>query len=221
MLQFLRAVLRGFTIFLDIHFLLIMRQIQLYEYEPPRYRVYDPKGIYYIAYTGNGLVHKFGSKQECLRFLAESSRFVSLKMHEVNFYLTLFYADYRKIWPYLYDIKADNEALSAIDSALLHNLNDIPLFLKQLQREKRDGDMYHRFVWRTLDRCFECLLPCADCFIDFYRRRSMGVEIHNYTIHLEALRRSRADLADYGKNRENAINQSEAIQAHYKQMRLS
>lgn len=181
-----------------------MRSINLSTFSHPSRSVYDPKGIYYIVLLGNRTVHKFPNKRACQVFLTETSLMLSRKMHEVNMYQGQLYAEYRRIWPYLFDKKADNVKLAEIDKTLHLNLKDVPEFLIKMV-DMDYSPNYNTLVFHYLDFCYKWLLGATQSLIDFYRHRSQGAEAHQYHVIYDTLNKSHIELKRYGRDRENVI----------------
>jgi len=180
-----------------------MRQIYLFEYEPPKWRINDNKGIYYFVKLGNGTVHKFESKRATTQFLTEASKFCTLKMFEINNCLGLLYSEYRRIWPYLYDVKADNKLLNRIDKDIYKNVRDAEDFLRILEGKAGQPGGYYIDVWRYMTMCYQCIIPALQAVVDFYQHRKQRGEYHQFTIHLTTMQKSYLEFMEYGKGRSN------------------
>jgi hypothetical protein len=135
-------------------------------------------------------------------FLTETSRFLTLKMHDCNMVLGHVYAEYRRIWPYLFDIKADNELLDGINKKLLRSVKDAPYYLEKIV-EMGYSPNYNHMVFDFLTACYRELETGVLALIDFHKHRSQGADAHLFSVVADNIRRARTEVADYGRGRAN------------------
>ena len=170
-----------------------MKRIGIKKYVPP-----DPQAIYtrdqlYWVYLGNGTRHSFTRKRDALAFLAETNRFLNLKLMECNLMLGELYTEYRHNWPYLDDIQ-----LCARCQDYFHGITQA----MDLLVTRSDWSNGNVFVWLHFNTILSNMLGILDLISDIHQDKNKYAELARAGILKSRINWIRDQLDGYKK--ENA-----------------
>jgi hypothetical protein len=171
-----------------------MREIKLFKIElPNKSSVYIEQRNYRV-WLGNETKRTFPSVKEAKHFLAETNRFLSEKLFELNFMYTIAFSEYRKVWFYLsdnYDTKRIedkvNECFAFADK----------MFTNAGTRSATLNGNY--FVFNYLYAICEQLTIVFDKIIEVHKNRNYFADIKTVTSFKTRIETISKEIQSFGK----------------------
>lgn len=146
----------------------------------------------YSVWLGNRAGLKFYSKRHMAAFIADTNRFLTAQLVELNIYYKLVFCEYRDAWFVLYNYKNGKRVMlhqveSEIEKAL-NNVQDQFSRAGNSYRGASSGGWSFKFILNICDY----LLTATDLLITVNKKRNNTINYHN----LETLRKNINQVAD-------------------------
>jgi hypothetical protein len=185
-----------------------MRQIAIRQVNHPGKTNYIKFNMYSV-FLGNDSKNYFSNIKDAKQFLAETNRFLNLKLHEFNQVYINILAEYQRNWFYF-----DNENSrsvknqACVETKISDNIQAIAKAMNfMVTRSGSANGNYYTFsnFFNCLDYGFEIVLS----LIDMLKQRRHYIEIKSLEILSSQLDKIRQDITGYGKQQQADENRSE------------
>lgn len=151
--------------------------------DPIKESVFKDQKVYSVS-LGNGVVKSFGSKVQARAFLAETSRFLTYKLHECNgLYIQVFEA-YRLAWFYFdHDkpLKDPKARLYASEREIENEINNIRDGLNLIHK-RGDWVNGNHFVFSHFTNLLNSMAGICNILQDLYKRRNIAAQVYTCSI---------------------------------------
>lgn len=149
-----------------------MREIKLFKIElPDKSSVYLEQKTYRI-WLGNDAKHSFSNLKDAKHFLAETNRFLTEKLFELNYMYTVAFSEYRKVWFYL----SDNYHNKQIEKKVIECFLFIDkMFVNAGTRSTTINGNY--FVFNYFYQLCDQLIIVFEQFIEIHKSRNYFADI--------------------------------------------
>lgn len=175
-----------------------MKRIKIDKVQAP-----DPKPVYvwqtkYRVALGNGVRKQFTSRKLALAFLADTNRFLNLKLHEANLFYGEVFTEYRNNWFYFGE-NADRSEIKCEN--LLQQIRE-PFKLLVTRSNWMNGN---DFTWKHLHTIFELLLQVLAELRALHRQKSKYAELRRILIIESRIQFAQSQLNRYAASVEMAM----------------
>jgi len=135
----------------------------------------------YTVAIGNGITKDFVNKKHCLKFLADTNRFLTNKLHEVNFILSDLQVMYRRNWFYFDNLKSAAAEMYSLERICIFNLSGIEEKMDLLVSRSGYENGNH-FVFSHFRSIFSLLIDTIKILQKLQLKKSSAVEVHKLEV---------------------------------------
>jgi len=152
----------------------------------------------YSVFLGNNYRTIFSSKRDALKFIADTNKYLSVKMHQVNNLYGQTISVYRLCWPYFFHNKKGGRNRGFDERKCEENIKIVTDQLNRLIASPTPN--HNAFVWSYFNRAIDCLAEIMDICMELHRSRSNGAEVVICQLILTQLLTVKNELLQYPSN---------------------
>jgi hypothetical protein len=168
-----------------------MKEVRIKQYTLP-----DKSSVYikqkqYRVWLGNHATNYFSSEKETLRFLAETNRFLTDCLHELNYLYGIVFQEYRAVWFYA---KRDE----SIESTIMDYFLDADKLMINLTTRGQTTNG-NAFVFNWLFAVCDSLTKAVSIILDLHEERKTFADLRRVKTFARQLESIKSALEKYGQ----------------------
>lgn len=177
-----------------------MKNVTIKKYRKPDATSALAADHFYSVHLGNGTTKLFGSKRECLAFLAETNRFLNLKLHECNYIFCDVFAEYRQNWFYFEHNKPSmSENLTHAERKCELAIDSIKQAFDMLVT-RGNWENGNEFMFMHFNNILENMSEICQTLIGLQKKKSNGVDVARLEILKQRIAFTSSSLVNYNKS---------------------